>query len=209
MRLGPLDVRILRLLHEDARRSFRELAETLGSTTPTVSARVKAMEDIGLVRGYHAQLDPAILGGAAYVLSFTVAPQQAAAAHAAVLLLPGVTKAFLLAGGRIVAHADLHGPRSALAQLHERIAEVPGLQAYDAAEVLHAREAEGAFDLPEEVDVPCHECKGPIHGEPVKGRFAERMHVFCCRNCLSGFRERFEARAAAARKPTRARGPAR
>lgn len=197
MKLGQLDLQIVRLLQEDARLSFREIAERLGSTTPTVSARVKALEDIGLLRGYRAEVDHAVLGGASYVLSLTVHPKEATRAHEAVAKLPGAYNAYLLPGGRIVAHVHLRpagggGGGLSLAQLHQHVAEVPGLQTYDASEVILSHERPPVEDLPENVEVPCHQCKGPIHGDPVKGKFGERTHVFCCRHCLGTFRERYE-----------------
>lgn len=206
MRLDHLDVRILGLLQEDARLSFREIAQRLGSTTPTVSARVKALEDVGLVKGYRAQLDPSVLGGSGYVLTLATQPSAARDALAAVQEMPGVHSAHLLPGGRIVAHVHLRPPAYALPHLHQAVARLPGLLTYDAAEVIEGRERLHVEDLPENVEVPCHQCKGPIHGDPVKGRFAERTHVFCCRQCLGAFRERFEALQAAAKpvKPGRA-----
>ncbi|MGQ0534486.1 MAG: winged helix-turn-helix transcriptional regulator [Methanobacteriota archaeon] len=56
MKLDPLDTKILLELLRDARLSFRELSRRVGSSTPTVSARVKALEEIGVIRGYHADV---------------------------------------------------------------------------------------------------------------------------------------------------------
>ncbi|MGB1697309.1 MAG: AsnC family transcriptional regulator [Thermoplasmatota archaeon] len=50
--LDDLDHALLALLREDARRSYRELARLAGSTVPTVSARVRRMEDLGIIEGY-------------------------------------------------------------------------------------------------------------------------------------------------------------
>ncbi|HET6403674.1 MAG TPA: AsnC family transcriptional regulator [Candidatus Thermoplasmatota archaeon] len=203
MRLDELDLRIVALLQEDARLSFREIAERTGSTTPTVSARVKALEDIGLLRGYRAQLDHSVLGGTSYVVTLTLQPQAARAALEAVKAMPGVHSVHLLSGGRVVAHVHLRPPALTLARLDQTVAQLPGLITYDASEVIEGHEHASAESLPETVEVPCHQCKGPIHGDPVKGKFGERTHVFCCRQCLGSFRERFEAaqEAAAASGP--------
>src|SRR3989442_1204238 len=48
--LDDVDARILGILVEDGRRSFREVARRAGITTPTVQARVKRMMDEGLIR---------------------------------------------------------------------------------------------------------------------------------------------------------------
>lgn len=192
MRLDELDAKILALLQDDARLSFREIAERIGSTTPTVSARIKALEDIGLLQGYRAHLDHAVLGGTSYILAMTIQPQAARTAFLRVQSMPGVYSAHLLTGGRIVAHIHLRPPAFSLTHLDSAVAELPGLVNYDASEVIEGHEHPPIADLPENVEVPCHQCKGPIHGEPVKGKLGDRTHVFCCRQCLGTFRERFE-----------------
>lgn len=55
-----LDRRILRELGKDARVSMRAIAERLGVSTPTVSQRVRRMEEAGLILGYRVvtSVDP-------------------------------------------------------------------------------------------------------------------------------------------------------
>jgi DNA-binding Lrp family transcriptional regulator len=60
--IDDLDRQILRLLSKNARLSYREVAVKLGVSTSTVSARVKRMEEQGLVRGYTPDVDPRALG---------------------------------------------------------------------------------------------------------------------------------------------------
>jgi DNA-binding Lrp family transcriptional regulator len=47
-----LDRRILKALQDDARASLRTIAAAVDSTTPTVSSRVRRMEETGLIQGY-------------------------------------------------------------------------------------------------------------------------------------------------------------
>lgn len=63
--LDDLDRRLLHLLQEDARRSFRELARRAGTTTPTAASRVRRMEGLRIIQGYTVRLDPARFGAAA------------------------------------------------------------------------------------------------------------------------------------------------
>lgn len=46
----------------DARISWAELAQELGLSAPAVAERVKRLRQRGLIRGFHAVLDPAALG---------------------------------------------------------------------------------------------------------------------------------------------------
>jgi DNA-binding Lrp family transcriptional regulator len=57
-----LDVRLIEALQRDARRSNRQLAEELGVAASTVGARLKDLEERGVIRGYGASIDYAKLG---------------------------------------------------------------------------------------------------------------------------------------------------
>ena len=57
-----LDSEILRLLTKDSRQSYRELAKQLGISHVSVSSRVKAMEESGIIRGYTSITDPDKMG---------------------------------------------------------------------------------------------------------------------------------------------------
>ena len=62
MTYRDLDTRLLRELQRDARRSNRQLADTLGVAASTVGARLKDLEERGVIRGYRAVLDYGRLG---------------------------------------------------------------------------------------------------------------------------------------------------
>ncbi len=68
-RLSPQDVRlddtdraILRFLADDARISNKDLADRVGVAQSTCLARVRALRDSGVIRGYHADIDPRAVG---------------------------------------------------------------------------------------------------------------------------------------------------
>ena len=60
--LDATDLRILRSLNADARKSYRDIARELDLALSTVSARVKRLEASGIVTGYVPVIDPAKLG---------------------------------------------------------------------------------------------------------------------------------------------------
>ncbi len=60
--LSRIDLRLLRLLEQDGRLSYAELARQVGLTTTPCKERVKRLEREGFITGYHAQLDPEKLG---------------------------------------------------------------------------------------------------------------------------------------------------
>ncbi len=60
--LDETDKKILRILQEDARLSFRKIAEQVDVSVVTVINRVEKMQDAGLIRGYTVDLDYNQLG---------------------------------------------------------------------------------------------------------------------------------------------------
>ncbi|MGN6375961.1 MAG: Lrp/AsnC family transcriptional regulator [Sphingomonas sp.] len=62
MSLDRIDRQILALLQEDGRMTNVDLAEQVGLTAPPCLRRVRALEEAGAIRGYHAELDAAVLG---------------------------------------------------------------------------------------------------------------------------------------------------
>ena len=60
--LDRIDARILAALAADGRVSVAELARTVGLSPPSVSERIKRLEESGVIEGYSARIDPRALG---------------------------------------------------------------------------------------------------------------------------------------------------
>ena len=60
--LDELDMRILRLLNADARKSYRDIAKEADASLSTVSNRVRKLEEEGVISGYVPVLNEARLG---------------------------------------------------------------------------------------------------------------------------------------------------
>lgn len=56
-----IDLRILEMLKEDARIANAAIARDVGLAPSAVFQRIKKLEDQGVIRGYHARIDPAAL----------------------------------------------------------------------------------------------------------------------------------------------------
>ena len=60
--LDKIDAAILRELCADARIPRAELSRRVGLSAPSVADRVRRLEDVGIITGYGARIDPARLG---------------------------------------------------------------------------------------------------------------------------------------------------
>src|ERR1700738_1229616 len=60
--LDGIDRRILTALHADARMSNSALAELVGIAPSTCHGRVRRLQELGVIRGFYADIDPASIG---------------------------------------------------------------------------------------------------------------------------------------------------
>ena len=60
--LDATDIRILEALVQDARISIADLARSVGLSAPSISERIKRLEDAGVIQGYTLTIDPKALG---------------------------------------------------------------------------------------------------------------------------------------------------
>jgi Lrp/AsnC family leucine-responsive transcriptional regulator len=74
--LDEINERLLTELQQDGRLSLAELARRVSLSAPAVAERLQRLESDGVIRGYHADVDPAAVG-----LSLTVIIRVRPAPH--------------------------------------------------------------------------------------------------------------------------------
>lgn len=74
-----IDRKILQHLQDDGRITNVDLAERVGLTAPPCLRRVRSLEEQGVIRGYHAALNPARLGYTITVFAMVSLKSQAEA----------------------------------------------------------------------------------------------------------------------------------
>ena len=193
--LDELDFGILRALQADARTSFRTLAKQLGTTTPTVGARVRRLEELRIIQGYRIELDPEALGGSLQVLRLTVRPAGLHRVTEALTDLQGVEEIMAVSGGALLVKVRLRPPIVTFDGLHQAIAGHDDIVSYDSWEVWSIRQRTADLAVTG-LEVRCHTCRTPIQGEPVRGKIGAQEHLFCCPLCKKQFQERHLAVAA-------------
>jgi len=97
-----IDRQIMALLQADGRMTNVDLAERVGLTAPPCLRRVRALEEAGAIRGYHADLEPGRLGYPITVFAMVSLRSQAerdlAAFEAHVADIPEVRECHMLNG---------------------------------------------------------------------------------------------------------------
>ncbi|MFD5112029.1 Lrp/AsnC family transcriptional regulator [Streptomyces sp. NPDC058220] len=117
--LDAIDLHILRLLQNDARTTYREIAAEVGVAPSTCLDRVARLRRSGVILGQRLRLDPAKLGrGLEALLSVQVRP------HRRELIAPFVERIRTLPESRALFH--LTGPDDYL--VHVAVADTSDLQ---------------------------------------------------------------------------------
>jgi Lrp/AsnC family leucine-responsive transcriptional regulator len=133
-KLSKIDRNILRILQEDARISYAELARQVGLTTTPCIERVRKLEKLGVINSYRAILNPEYLDAGLVVfvqirLSRTSQDNFEAFRHAAIQL-DEVQECYLVSGNfDYLIKARVAGMPSYREFLGETLLTLPGVDA--------------------------------------------------------------------------------
>ena len=101
--IDKIDLKILRALQDDGRLSTLKLAEHVHLSATAVHERVKRLTRDGFIVGYHAELNPSLLGGGLVVFIEVVldrtTPDVFEAFKVAVKDRPEIQECHMVAGG--------------------------------------------------------------------------------------------------------------
>lgn len=142
--LDQFDRKILDILTVDGRVSVTELARRIGLSKSPTQARLKRLEDGGVIRGYRALYDPIRLGRdhVAFVEVKLSDTREAALAafNAAVIRVPEVEQCHLIAGAfdylLKVRTAGMTGYRAVLAEKISTLPHVSNTSTYVAMQAV-------------------------------------------------------------------------
>ena len=191
MDLGNEDLTILRLLQQDSRRSLRELARAAGVSAPTAAARVKALEQKGVVTGYPAHISPEALGERVVFLLLRASPKDAPALVRRLASRAEVRSVHRLGAGRVAAFASLIDP-AAETEFLESLSSLGEVTALDSFPVLETSKSLplAIVDRGVRFAVKCEFCGKRSKDEVVRVKVGDITHFVCCKSCKAGFLER-------------------
>lgn len=183
------DAEILRLLMEDARRPYSEIAEAVGLSPPAVSDRIDKLHERGIIRRFTLDIDRSLLfeGGAVFV-TMRVHPDATDEVMEVLEDTDGVERIFETIDARILFNAYLtdHGLRRLFTETldEDRIIE------YDVRKISNsAWKPQVSADT---LGVECAVCGRAITDESVSIQLDERSYQLCCTSCASQLAEQYE-----------------
>jgi len=195
--LDDLDARILGILVEDGRRSFREVARRAGVTTPTVQARVKRLIDEGLVRKISPIFDPSkFQSGLLFHLYLKVNPAEIEEIARKLESRSEVRGIYLTTGENNLTLRVIFDSLEELQRFTETLDRDFGVKQNSSQMVVRIFKDDQAVVLRPGMGVhlKCETCNGPVPSKPFVLRVGEHERFFCCPMCLEKFREKYETK---------------
>ncbi len=193
MELDPVDIRILELLLEDGRLSYRELAKRVGVTTPTVSSKVEHLASMGLVRGYTVVMDPEMLDQLTVLVSIECKPSDLQTVLDGLGSKEEVRELYAVDGTRVHAKVTVED-QARLNEFLEGMGTIPEITSctYQTVTRTVKEGPRAMLHDRQNVVVNCYYCGKPIHDDPVKVKLDGKDHYLCCQSCARLYREKYE-----------------
>ncbi|HEY9714603.1 MAG TPA: Lrp/AsnC family transcriptional regulator [Chroococcales cyanobacterium] len=138
--MDEIDLKLLASLSQDAKQKYTDLALELNMSAPSVHARVKKLEQTGLIKGYSIEVDPKLLG--LNVCAFVrVTTEGASCEDVCKHLRPlhEIEEAHSVAGEECLLLKVRTKDPGALSALLDRIRKVPGVRKTVTSVVLETR----------------------------------------------------------------------
>jgi len=193
MNLDDVDRKILRELQNDGRASFRDISARTDVSTPTVSSRVQAMVDVGLIRGYSTMLDADLLGQISVVLILEAKPIDLDKVVDKLKDDEIVRQIFVLSDSRILCLLSFYN-QVKYQRFLESLAQVPEIVRMDNAMVMKVPKEATRASLTDEAGlmIRCYYCGHMMKDEGVKIKLDGKYHYLCCPVCEKGYREKYD-----------------
>jgi DNA-binding Lrp family transcriptional regulator len=193
LNLDDVDRKILRELQNDGRASFRDVSARISVSTPTVSSRVQAMVDVGLLRGYSTMLDAEMLGQVSVVLLLESKPADLDKVVEKIRDQELVRQIYVLSDSRVMCILSFYN-QIKYQRFLESLASVPEITRMDNSMVMRVPKESPRAALTDEAGllIRCYYCGHMMKDEGVKIKLDGKYHYLCCSVCEKLYREKYE-----------------
>ena len=191
--LDDLDIKILTLLQENSKQSYREIAKMLSVSPPTVKTRVDNLSESGIIERFTIDLDMGQFKDIhqAYIL-IDVVPSRIDEISKELLILKkgiGLLKTSSSEYGLIL---TITGTIGEITELLDNLS-IDGLNGYKTLfvrKVIRKERKGSVYGI--NLGLNCSYCSKEIAGEIYKKKIDEKYLYFCCETCERVFLENLE-----------------
>jgi len=201
MNLDNTDVNILKVLLENGRLSFRQIAERIKVSVPTVSSKVGNLEDMGVIKGYTANIDTEKLGGISVIITIKTKPADLRKVSDRFHTNDKVRQMYTLSNGKLQLVCTFSS-QSMINEFITSLADVHEIMEYDIANIVQVVKEGPRAVVGEESSVvlTCSYCRKEMRDDPLKIKAGDKDYYVCCPVCQKGFEQKYNTIKAEAEK---------
>lgn len=193
--LDETDAEILRLLVENARRPYSDIAEAVDLSAPAVRDRIERLREVGLIRRFTVDVDRSQLrAGVPVLVDIAVTPSDVERVRSSLVAADGVEHVFVTADAHVVFQASV--PEGDVGALMEDRIGLDTVRGYDVELLTSVEWAPQVAGT--EFALDCAECGNTVTAEGETARIDGTRYHFCCGSCAERFEARYEEFAAGA-----------
>ena len=193
MRLDDIEVDLLEELRKDSRISMRQLANKSEVTTPTVSSKVKKLEEMEIIKNYTINMDYRKLGFEEYIFRIECRPSDIEIIVDSLKDFEFLKEILELGGKKLqisIEVPDLKRVDSFLNLLKDTD-EIEGFK-FERVTKNYVEYRNIPIRSSQDLDIGCYYCRKPIEGEPVKLKMDGKEHYLCCETCAQQYEEKYK-----------------
>jgi len=197
LKLDELDVKILKALYDDGRKSYREIAKIIGVSAPTVEARLKRIMNAGLITKIAPIFNIEKLNKAIMLVLLKVEESKLVNVASELTKLPEVKSVFIITGeSNLLIRIAASSQDKIQKLIYEKIALMNGVIITSTQLVIkNLKDDQGVVIEPEVgVRLACDYCGKLIEGEPLILKLQDGERFLCCKTCLSAYKEKYGTR---------------
>lgn len=198
LRLDRVDIAILQVLMEDGRRSYRQISKMTGVSTPTVEARMRRMYETGFLKKIAPVFDPEkVTEGLTALVTFRVDDATLTETANKLAELEEVRSIFFTTGeSNLMLRLVLNSAKELQDFISGRTREFGNIQVVSSQIVTKTVKDEQGIVVKSGLGIPliCDYCGGEVAGKPFKLRVGYGERYFCCKTCLTSYKEKYKAR---------------
>lgn len=190
--LDETDFEILRLLTEDARRPYREIADAVDLSSPSVSDRVSRLQEMGIIRRFTLDLDRSKLrGGVPVLVELSVESDSVEEIRDILALTDGVEHVFTASDPRVFFQSRLQNAdvRTFLTDTFDK-EEWKAVTDYEVVVLTSADWTPQVSGT--DLAVTCAQCGNDVGEDGETLRVDGNLYYLCCPSCLDQFKSRYE-----------------
>ena len=200
MKADDVDNKIIAVLVEDGRASFREIARRTSLTTPTVSSRVGRMIKAGLIQKFVPVFSEESVRGGIAALVVLKAKTGAERVADTLANVDGVEAVYLTTGdNEITLRIAVETVQALNSFLKENVSERNGVSLVSSRVITRVVKDSVPSPLlrPLAINLRCDYCQGEVaSARPYNFAAGSSRYYFCCKTCRAAYLNKYGTRLA-------------